>query len=153
MVQNSGNRMTHQNILILTITKVDYIRIMHGIIVISENQKQRKTETRYQKVLGSILVRYQKLYGLQGHPYDCFPTGSMYVYNYMFVSLMRVSLYTQIRKLRHSIGLSQLMGIVLIEHMVELHRPTGRKLLVALRRDYNYFQSQYIPKVLKEPLK
>ena len=30
----------------------------------------------------SLLVHF---YGPQGHPYDCFPTGSMYVYIYIFL--------------------------------------------------------------------
>ena len=46
-----------------------------------------------------------------GHPYDCFPTGSKYVYIYMFVSLTRVCVVYVVKEVTSFRGLGQLMGV------------------------------------------
>ena len=53
-------------------------------------------------------------YGPQGHPYDCFPTGSMYVYIYIYIflcPLTRVCVVYVVKEVTSSRGLGQLMGV------------------------------------------
>ena len=59
-----------------------------------------------------------KLYNFYGHPYDCFPTGSNYIYIYIFCNIYilvstcaSMRCIRSLRKLRHSRGLGQLMGV------------------------------------------
>ena len=44
---------------------------------------------------------------------------------------MRVCIVYLVRKLCHSRGLGQLMGVAVIERTLEIYRPAKRKLLVA----------------------
>ena len=86
------------------------------IFLHSEKGFVQKVNTHFvlrpNKQHSQFLRHVASFYGPQGHPYDCFPTGSMYVYIFIFLChLHEYALYTQLRKFHHSRGLSQLMGV------------------------------------------
>ena len=74
------------------------------------------------------------------HPYNCFPRDLMYTCIYIHViclcHLSENALYMQLKKLHHSRGLGQLMGVMRNRTRAQ-YRPAGRQLLVALHGNWN----------------
>ena len=67
-------------------------------------------------------------YDPQGHPYDCFPMGLIYMYILVSLACMHCIRSKEVTSFR---GLGQLMGVVCNQmHAIELYRPAERKLLV-----------------------
>ena len=81
---------------------------------------------------------------------------TVYIYIYSCVHLREYALYTQLRKLRHSWGLGQLMGVVRNRTRALSLAAAGRKkenCYVETGTNSNLFYLKYIPKVLQDPLK
>ena len=113
--------------IIIFHTHSDYPNVeLQALTILLDNEMWDDAVHMMKQVFSQVFT-ISCFYGQQGHPYNCFPRDLTNIY----VCVTYATMHCIFRKLRHSLGLSQLMG--------EAHNGMCTRALQTCRKKALYF--------------